>query len=236
MAIPSLPSSFYGEVRVNDAFVPDGTLVRALIEGQVYAEGYTQTYQGTSVYTLDIPGDDVDTTALDGGRGGDTVQFEIGGVLAEQTGTWQSGTNVRLDLTATAAEPLSEPQPTPALLPTQTAIPLASPLPTLASAEESSPSSDESSESPATSSNSSSSSSVPPASEQNSEIKTLIVHSSPEPAPPSNIEGSSLKSVAPAVIWIVAIVLIIGAVLAVRAGRKNKSSNRTDYLSSQGGS
>jgi len=127
LAIPSLPSSFYGEVRVNDVYVPDGTVVRAVIDGQVCAEGYTQTYQGASVFTLDIPGDDTATTTLDGGRDGDKVQFEIGGVLADQTGVWHSGTSIRLDLTASAAGILDTPQATPSPVPTQTPIVLVQP-------------------------------------------------------------------------------------------------------------
>ena len=54
LAIPPLPSSFYGTVKVNNANVPDGTVIQAVIGGQVYAEGFTQTYQGNSVYALDV--------------------------------------------------------------------------------------------------------------------------------------------------------------------------------------
>jgi hypothetical protein len=130
LAFPPLPSSLYGTVKVNDGSVPDGTIVRALIDGQVYAEGRTQTYQGDSVYSLDVPGDDTATAARDGGREGDTIQFEIGDVLADQTGTWHSGTNVELNLTGSAAGPLATPPPTPSPVPTQTPIPVAQPLPT----------------------------------------------------------------------------------------------------------
>ncbi len=70
LAIPPLPSSFYGSVKVNNANVPDGTVIQALIGGQVYAEGYTQTYQGNSVYALDVRGDDSGTTTVDGATGG----------------------------------------------------------------------------------------------------------------------------------------------------------------------
>jgi hypothetical protein len=127
LAFPPLPSSLYGTVKVNDGSVPDGTIVRALIDGQVYAEGRTQTYQGDSVYSLDVPGDDTATAARDGGREGDTIQFEIGDVLADQTGTWHSGTNVKLNLTGSAAGPLATPPPTPSPVPTQTPIPVAQP-------------------------------------------------------------------------------------------------------------
>ena len=122
LAIPPLPSSFYGTLKVNGANVPDGTLVQALINGQVFATGYTQTYQGASVYALNIPGDDTDTTLQDGGRENDPIKFEIGGALADQTGTWKSATNVNLNLTATVVGEIAAPQATPSPVPTQTAI------------------------------------------------------------------------------------------------------------------
>ena len=122
LAIPPLPSSFYGTVQVDGQNVPDDTVVRALIDGQAYGEGRTQTYEGVSVYSLDVSGDDTDTAAHDGGREGDTIQFEIGGVLAGETGTWHSGTNVELNLTASDAGSLATPPPTPSPVPTQTPI------------------------------------------------------------------------------------------------------------------
>ena len=121
-AIPTLPSSFYGTVKVNYANVPDGTVIQALIGGQVYAEGYTQTYQGDSVYALDVRGDDSGTTTVDGGREGDTIQFKIGGVLAEQTAAWKTATNFTLNLTASTSSPILAPQATTTPVPTQTAI------------------------------------------------------------------------------------------------------------------
>jgi hypothetical protein len=121
-AIPPLPSSFYGRVKFNGGNVPDGTLVRALIDGQAYAEGRTQTYQADSVYTVDVPGDETSTTARDGGIEGDVIQFEVGGIIAEQTGVWHSGTNVELNLTITGAGTLGAPPPTPQPVPTQTPI------------------------------------------------------------------------------------------------------------------
>jgi hypothetical protein len=127
LAVPQLPSSFYGTVKVNNANVTDGTSVEAIISGQVYAEAVTQSYQGDSVYTLDVRGDDSDTSAQDGGRAGDTIQFRIGGVLADQTATWHSGTNVNLNLTAAASAPVATPQATLTPVPTQTPIPTRKP-------------------------------------------------------------------------------------------------------------
>jgi hypothetical protein len=128
MAIPSLPSSFYGTVKINATNVPGDTLVQAVIDGKVYAEGFTQIYQGNSVYVIDIPSEDPDTVEQDGGQDGDTVQFKIGGVMADQTGTWHSGTNVNLDLTASFSGPIITPQVTPTSVPTQTPILLTRPL------------------------------------------------------------------------------------------------------------
>jgi hypothetical protein len=127
LAVPQIPASFYGTVKVNGADIPDGTSVQALIDGKVYAEVLTQTYQGDSVYALNVTGDDTDTTAKDGGREGDTVQFKIGGVLANQTGVWHSGTNVELNLTVASTTPLATPMATLTLAPTQTAIPTLKP-------------------------------------------------------------------------------------------------------------
>ena len=139
LAIPSLPSSFYGTVRVNNANVPDGTIIQGLIGGQVYAEGFTQTYQGGSVYALDVRGDNTDTPTQDGGREGDTIQFKIGGVLTDQTGVWHAGTNVNLNLTASSSAPIIAPQTTPLPVPTQTAIVFIQPLPTSTQSSQASP-------------------------------------------------------------------------------------------------
>jgi hypothetical protein len=122
LAIPPLPSSFYGTVQVGGKNVPDHTVVQALTDGQAYGQGRTQTHEGISVYHLDVLGDDTDTAARDGGREGDTIQFEIGGVLAEQTGTWHSGTNVELNLTGSGFDSPATPPPTPSPVPTQTPI------------------------------------------------------------------------------------------------------------------
>jgi hypothetical protein len=126
-AVPGLPSSFYGEVKVNNKNVPDGTVIQAFIDGQAYAEGQTLTYQGASVYTLDVPADDLETTSLEGGVEGDLVYFEIGGVLAEQTGVWHAGTNENLDLSTTTTDQIAEPQATHSPVPTQTPISRAQP-------------------------------------------------------------------------------------------------------------
>jgi hypothetical protein len=121
-AFPALPSSFYGVVSYNGQNVPDGTVVEALINGQVIAQGLSQTYEGKSVYSLDVSGDDSQTSEKEGGVEGDEISFRVGGLDASQTGTWHSGTNVELNLTVTSTAALNSPQSTPAPLATQTTI------------------------------------------------------------------------------------------------------------------
>jgi hypothetical protein len=122
LAMPPLPSSFYGTVKFNNTGVPDGTLIQALIDRQVFGEAYTQTYQGDSVYALDVRGDDSATTEREGGREGEVIQFKIGNILAGQTATWHSGVNANLNLTALSSTPLVTPQPMHTSPPTQTPI------------------------------------------------------------------------------------------------------------------
>lgn len=98
LAIPTLPSSFWGTVKINDANVPDGTSIKALVGEQVFGEGYTQTHQGESFYSLDVRGDDAGTPTLDGAVEGDTIQFKVGSISADQTAIWHAGTNVNLNL------------------------------------------------------------------------------------------------------------------------------------------
>jgi hypothetical protein len=102
LAVPPLPSSFYGIVKINGNSVHDGTLVRALINGVPYSETHTLTYLTSSVYSLDIPGDDPSTNGIiEGGKDGDIVHFEIENFLIEQTSVWHSGTNVEVNLNTT---------------------------------------------------------------------------------------------------------------------------------------
>jgi hypothetical protein len=112
LAFPHMPSSFYGTVKVNDANVLDGTIVKALIKGKVIAQVKTQTYQGSSVYALDVPGDDPDTAAIEGGFDNDTVSFTVGGTAVNQTGIWKGGTNAKINLSVSKNSSLEKSNPT----------------------------------------------------------------------------------------------------------------------------
>jgi hypothetical protein len=101
LAVPPLPSSFYGTVKVNGSNVSVGTIVSAWINGVQYAYTESLLYQGDSVYALDIPGDDPATIAIEGGAPGDTVEFRVNGRTTQQNAAWQTGTNIMLNLSLT---------------------------------------------------------------------------------------------------------------------------------------
>jgi hypothetical protein len=105
LALPPLPSSFYGTVTLNGANIPVGAQVSAWINGVQYALSHSTLYHGTTIYSLDVPGDDLSTPGtIEGGVEGDTVVFFIRTCQATQTGTWHGGTDVRLDLTVTSCQ------------------------------------------------------------------------------------------------------------------------------------
>ena len=112
LAFPPLPSSFYGKVKVDGENVPDGTVVEAWINGKVYTEAKTQTYQGDSVYAMDVTGDDASTNDIEGGIEGDQIEFKVAGQTAGQTGEWHSGTNTNLDLSIDSAAGRASPTAT----------------------------------------------------------------------------------------------------------------------------
>ena len=102
-APPIHPSSFYGTVTLNGSYVADGTSISAWIDGIQYADTSTVTFEGKSVYTIEIPADNPSTGEKDGGEEGDIIDFKIGSDDADQSGTWHTGTNVELNLTASTA-------------------------------------------------------------------------------------------------------------------------------------
>ena len=132
LVVPPMPSSFYGQVKVNGQNVPVGTIVQAFINGTAYAETRSLTYQGNSVYSLNVPGDQAETASIEGGVEGDTVQFRVGGIFAGQSGVWHSGVNKEINLTASGTIGTASPSLTPTNASTQTPIPSQTPVPTVA--------------------------------------------------------------------------------------------------------
>ena len=101
---PPLPSSFYGTVSINGDNVPLETEVSAWIDGELIITVPVTLVSGTTVYAMDILGDNPSTAEIDGGKHGDRVIFYIGTQRAEQTGTWLSGHNKELNLSTSQAD------------------------------------------------------------------------------------------------------------------------------------
>jgi len=116
---PALPCRFHGTVQLDNATVPDDTIITAIIEGDTYTTSTPSVY-GNSTYAITIvpPGN---VTYMDG----TPVTFLIGGYYAMETGTWETGLNLVLNLTASSIAP-----PTPSPIPPETPTPTLTPLPT----------------------------------------------------------------------------------------------------------
>ena len=100
LAVPPLPSSFYGTVKIDGENVSEGIQVTAWINDVQYASTAALIFEGNSVYSLDVSGDDSSTLGvIEGGVQGDTVVFKVGGLIADETGTWQTGVNIVKNLT-----------------------------------------------------------------------------------------------------------------------------------------
>lgn len=95
---PPIPSSFYGTVKSNGSNVPLPAQVSAWIDGTKYAETSIIVFNTDTVYKIDIPGDILSTPEIEGGKPGDLITFQVNNDFASQTGTWQSGTNLELNL------------------------------------------------------------------------------------------------------------------------------------------
>ncbi len=95
-AQPLPPTRFFGTVTLDDTPAPDGTTITALVNDNLCGTGLVTGGN----YVVDV----ASATTQEGcGTDGDTVSFLVGTVLANETGTFQAGAFVPLDLTATQA-------------------------------------------------------------------------------------------------------------------------------------
>ena len=94
---PPMPCRFYGEVKLNGAAVPAGTVITIIISGDEY-ETTTPAVYGPSTYATKVH--PVSSSAY---ADGTAVTFEVGGYLANQTGSWQRGGNIEINLTASSS-------------------------------------------------------------------------------------------------------------------------------------
>jgi hypothetical protein len=98
---PIRPFNPYGTVTVNGLAAEAGTVVGGWCGGTLWDTFPAELVAGEAWYSLEIPGDDPDTSAIVEGCGsGETVSFTIDGVPAPQTATWVDGAT-RVDLTTT---------------------------------------------------------------------------------------------------------------------------------------
>jgi hypothetical protein len=91
------PCRFHGTVQLNGADVPDGTVITAIIDGDEHTTTTPAVY-GPSTYAIKI----VPPSATPYGEGTPVV-FKIGDFTAAQTGAWDTGGNIELDLSASSS-------------------------------------------------------------------------------------------------------------------------------------
>jgi hypothetical protein len=118
------PCRFYGTVQVDGYDVPDGTIITAIIEGVPYSTTTPESAYGPSTYALKI-----EPSAGAFYNYGTQIYFKIDDHVAKETATWESGSNIELNLTASTAPPPT-PTPSPTPIPTPTPAPTSEPTPT----------------------------------------------------------------------------------------------------------
>lgn len=85
------PSGFYGVVLLDGHNAPDNTKIDVVVDGRVVIWTTTITFQGKSVYNVDVPGDNLWM--------GKVVQFKIGDTIAAETSKWFGSTSQAVNLT-----------------------------------------------------------------------------------------------------------------------------------------
>jgi hypothetical protein len=117
---PTPPARFTGTVTIDGQPAPAGTVIEARIGGVTCGTTTVFLSGGQARYVIDV-------AALDPGRSlncgteGATVQFYVGGKLAQQTGTWRNFELNQLNLTVVTPTPT--PTATPTATPTRTPTP-----------------------------------------------------------------------------------------------------------------
>ncbi|NQV09453.1 putative Ig domain-containing protein, partial [Candidatus Woesearchaeota archaeon] len=95
------PSEYWGELRINSELVPDGTLVEARINGDVY-----DTFSTISgYYDLIVPGDNPNTGGIEIGSPGTPIEVFVDGKQTSQNLVWIPGSSDRIDLNVIIPQP-----------------------------------------------------------------------------------------------------------------------------------
>jgi PGF-pre-PGF domain-containing protein len=91
---PSVPASYYGDIIINGDTTESGTEITAVVNGN--SHGSIETAEEGS---YGGPGALDEKLVVDGAESGNTVSFEVRGVEAEETVSWESGDVQEVDLT-----------------------------------------------------------------------------------------------------------------------------------------
>ena len=84
-------------MQLDGADVPDGTIITAIVDGDEHTTETPAVY-GPSTYAIKI----VPPGGAPYGQGA-TIQFKIGDYAASQTGSWDTGGNIELDISASSS-------------------------------------------------------------------------------------------------------------------------------------
>lgn len=111
-AQPSVPATYYGTVARAGESVPEGTEVRALIDGNDCTQDgsnfrNTVEVDGVSQYSIEVVHESQEPGC---GAEGREVTFTVAGEPAGQSVTWEPGPQ-RLDLTVGGGSPVAPPSP-----------------------------------------------------------------------------------------------------------------------------
>ncbi|KAF1078713.1 hypothetical protein MKMG_00368 [Methanogenium sp. MK-MG] len=101
-SLPLLPDEFRGSVTINGNPAPAGTVLTALINGEV--RGTLTTTETGSYGGLELEDRRLIVTGYDGEVGA-TITFTVGGHTAKETATFSPGETQRLNLSATYTPP-----------------------------------------------------------------------------------------------------------------------------------
>ncbi len=98
-AAPLLPSEFYGDITINGAPAPAGTVINATINGETVG-----TFVTLSPGIYGGPGTFDERLSVIGTEDGQSVAFFINGEIANETSIYHPGTTQRLDLSIVIVE------------------------------------------------------------------------------------------------------------------------------------
>jgi hypothetical protein len=124
------PTRFYGRVSVNGEPTAVGTTVEGYVDGTLCGEGTVRDIPGFGIgYVVDVLSESFRPGC---GTDGEAVRFKVGGLDANETGEFRTGSFAQVDLTVSGqvAPPTSTPPPgSPAPSGTASPSPAASPTP-----------------------------------------------------------------------------------------------------------